>query len=368
MEDEQDRARWRSRTEECRPQRSGGAAGSRSEPAGRLGSSGRDAAIHADLLQSCGKLQLVDSVLRLLLARGQKVLIFSGMTRMLDLLATFVECGRLRLLLHPHRRAPHPPLDRHSQVLSFNSPTSPTSPSIALLSTRAAGLGINLASASTVILYDSDWNPQMDLQAQDRAHRVGSTHEVFVLRLLTPASVEVSKWHRAQRKTVLTNVVMPRNKFKGEGDHGDGEGGAEGERGFLEELKRMFDREQKRLKGEEVAVDAGEEVEELSAKEKRAMRKEEERRADEANIMEEGRRSQRTRGKKRKGGQSAQRAAVGDDVHALDVEEEDVEEARQVTDAEVTQILEGRMTGKELEAHPLVLLVDDDQGTEDGLE
>ena len=322
-----------------------------------------DADIHADLLQSCGKLQVVDSVLRHLLSRGEKVLIFSGMVRMLDLLATFVECGGYGAYIRIDGHTPA--LERHSQVLSFNAAKA-DSPCIALLSTRAAGLGLNLASASTVILYDSDWNPQMDLQAQDRAHRVGSTHEVFVLRLLTPASVEVSKWHRAQRKTVLTNVVMPRHKFKGEGDHGDGEGGAEGERGFLEELKRMFDREQRRLKGEEVPAEAGEGLEELSAKEKRALRKEEERRADEANIMEEGRRSQRTRGRKRKA-QSAKRA-VGDDVDADDVEEEDVEEAQQVTDAEVRLILNGKMTGKELDAHPLVLLVDDDQGTEDGLE
>ena len=181
---------------------------------------------------------MVDSVLRLLLARGDKVLIFSGMVRMLDLLATFVECGGYGGYIRIDGSTPA--LERHSQVLAFNDTASKSSPSIALLSTRAAGLGLNLASASTVILYDSDWNPQMDLQAQDRAHRLGSTQEVFVLRLLTPASVEISKWDRAQKKTVLTNVVMPRHKFKGEddgGDEGRGAGGAAGEREFLEELK-----------------------------------------------------------------------------------------------------------------------------------
>ena len=200
-------------------------------------------------LQSCGKLQVVDSVLRLLHRRRGKVLIFSGMVRMLDLLATFIECGKYGAYIRIDGSTPA--LDRHSQVLSFNAST-PSSPCIALLSTRAAGLGLNLASASTVILYDSDWNPQMDLQAQDRAHRLGSTHEVTVLRLLTPASVEMGKWERAQQKTVLSNVVMPRNKFKGEEEWvGDSRGGgAAGEKEFLEDLKRMFDREQSKLRGE----------------------------------------------------------------------------------------------------------------------
>ena len=306
--------------------------------------------IHADLLQSCGKLEVVGAVLRLLHRRHQKVLIFSGMTRMLDLLATFVECGRYGSYIRIDGSTPA--LDRHAQVLSFNSP-SPSSPTIALLSTRAAGLGLNLASASTVILYDSDWNPQMDLQAQDRAHRVGSTQEVFVLRLLTPASVETRKYGRAQQKTVLSNIVMPRNRFKGEGDvAGGGTGEGKGERAFLEELREMFEREQRRLKGETPAEDE----DGAGGGARRATtggRKEEDRREAEATVIDSGRRG---RGRKRKAG--AKTAPVDED------EVEEVEAAVQVTDAELGLILSGKMTGKALAEHPLIDLVDDDADLE----
>ena len=79
---------------------------------------------------------------------------------------------------------------------------------IFLLSTRAGGLGINLTSADTVIIYDSDWNPQMDLQAMDRAHRIGQTKVVQVFRLITPNTMEVKMIERQTLKLKLDNMII----------------------------------------------------------------------------------------------------------------------------------------------------------------
>ena len=81
-----------------------------------------------------------------------------------------------------------------------------------LLSTRAGGLGINLTSADTVIIYDSDWNPQMDLQAMDRAHRIGQKNMVNVYRLITEDTVEVKIIERQQVKLKWDNVVIQQAK------------------------------------------------------------------------------------------------------------------------------------------------------------
>ena len=78
--------------------------------------------------------------------------------------------------------------DRAEMLKRFNAPDSDYF--LFLLSTRAGGLGLNLQSADTVVIFDSDWNPHQDLQAQDRAHRIGQTNEVRVLRLMTVNSVE----------------------------------------------------------------------------------------------------------------------------------------------------------------------------------
>ncbi|VDM82450.1 unnamed protein product [Strongylus vulgaris] len=79
-----------------------------------------------------------------------------------------------------------------------------------LLSTRAGGLGINLATADTVIIFDSDWNPQNDLQAMSRAHRIGQTRQVNIYRLVTRNSMEEEIVERAKRKLVLDHLVIQR--------------------------------------------------------------------------------------------------------------------------------------------------------------
>ena len=77
-----------------------------------------------------------------------------------------------------------------------------------ILSTRAGGLGINLATADVVILYDSDWNPQADLQAEDRAHRIGQKKTVRVFRLITENTVDEKIMERAERKLLLDAIVI----------------------------------------------------------------------------------------------------------------------------------------------------------------
>ena len=91
-----------------------------------------------------------------------------------------------------------------------------------LLSTRAGGLGINLTGADTVIIYDSDWNPQADLQAQDRCHRIGQTRKVMVYRLITANTIDQRILERAESKRMLEKLVINKNKFKGNKEEANG--------------------------------------------------------------------------------------------------------------------------------------------------
>ena len=94
----------------------------------------------------------------------------------------------------------------------FNAPDSPVF--LFMLSTRAGGLGINLATADTVILYDSDWNPQMDLQAQDRAHRIGQKKPVTVFRFIADGTVEERVYQRALKKLYLDAAVIQQGRLQ----------------------------------------------------------------------------------------------------------------------------------------------------------
>ena len=101
---------------------------------------------------------------------------------------------------------------RESAIDTYNAPGS--SKFCFLLSTRAGGLGINLQTADTVVLYDSDWNPQADLQAQDRAHRIGQKKPVSIYRLVTENTVEEKIVQRAQQKLKLDAMVVQSGKLK----------------------------------------------------------------------------------------------------------------------------------------------------------
>ncbi len=133
------------------------------------------------LVSTSGKMRLLDSMLPELISRGHKVLIFSQFTTTLDLLGHYLD---LRSWRYARIDGSVAQSDRQAQILAFNKPSSTkVATDIFILSTRAGGQGINLAAADTVILFDSDWNPQQDLQAMDRAHRIGQTRNVIVYPL-----------------------------------------------------------------------------------------------------------------------------------------------------------------------------------------
>ncbi|KAH8283644.1 hypothetical protein KR018_010322, partial [Drosophila ironensis] len=157
------------------------------------------------LLKGSGKLVLLDKLLCRLKETGHRVLIFSQMVRMLDVLADYLQ----------KRHFPFQRLDgsikgemRRQALDHFNAEGSQDF--CFLLSTRAGGLGINLATADTVIIFDSDWNPQNDLQAQARAHRIGQKNQVNIYRLVTARSVEEQIVERAKQKMVLDHLVIQR--------------------------------------------------------------------------------------------------------------------------------------------------------------
>lgn len=155
------------------------------------------------LTKSAGKLVLMSKMLRLLKEQGHRVLIFSQMTKMLDILEDYLEGEGYK----------YERIDgsitgniRQEAIDRFNAPGAPQF--AFLLSTRAGGLGINLATADTVIIYDSDWNPHNDIQAFSRAHRIGQANTVMIYRFVTRNSVEERVTQVAKRKMMLTHLVV----------------------------------------------------------------------------------------------------------------------------------------------------------------
>ncbi|KAM9782528.1 chromodomain-helicase-DNA-binding protein 4 [Neosynchiropus ocellatus] len=157
----------------------------------------------AALTKSSGKLMLLQKMMKKLKEGGHRVLVFSQMTKMLDLLEDFLENEGYK----------YERIDggvtgnlRQEAIDRFNAPGAPQF--AFLLSTRAGGLGINLASADTVIIYDSDWNPHNDIQAFSRAHRIGQNRKVMIYRFVTKASVEERITQVAKKKMMLTHLVV----------------------------------------------------------------------------------------------------------------------------------------------------------------
>ncbi|XP_046946068.1 chromodomain-helicase-DNA-binding protein 3 isoform X11 [Lynx rufus] len=155
------------------------------------------------LIKASGKLMLLQKMLRKLKEQGHRVLIFSQMTKMLDLLEDFLDYEGYK----------YERIDggitgalRQEAIDRFNAPGAQQF--CFLLSTRAGGLGINLATADTVIIFDSDWNPHNDIQAFSRAHRIGQANKVMIYRFVTRASVEERITQVAKRKMMLTHLVV----------------------------------------------------------------------------------------------------------------------------------------------------------------
>ncbi|XP_063940291.1 ISWI chromatin-remodeling complex ATPase CHR11-like [Daucus carota subsp. sativus] len=160
------------------------------------------------LVKNSGKMVLLDKLLPKLKERDSRVLIFSQMTRLLDILEDYLMYrGYLYCRIDGNTGGD----DRDASVDAFNKPGSEKF--VFLLSTRAGGLGINLATADIVILYDSDWNPQVDLQAQDRAHRIGQKKEVQVFRFCTEYTIEEKVIERAYKKLALDALVIQQGRL-----------------------------------------------------------------------------------------------------------------------------------------------------------
>ncbi|XP_052257298.1 probable global transcription activator SNF2L2 isoform X2 [Dreissena polymorpha] len=161
-----------------------------------------------DLYRVAGKFELLDRILPKMKSQNHKVLLFSQMTSLLSILEDyFLFRGYRYLRLDGTTKAE----DRGELLALFNKEDSPYF--IFILSTRAGGLGLNLQTADTVIIFDSDWNPHQDLQAQDRAHRIGQTNEVRVLRFCTVKSVEERILAAARFKLNVDEKVIQAGMF-----------------------------------------------------------------------------------------------------------------------------------------------------------
>ncbi|XP_054271279.1 chromatin-remodeling ATPase INO80 [Macrosteles quadrilineatus] len=160
------------------------------------------------LVTDCGKLFVLDTLLERLKQQGHRVLIYSQMTRMIDLLEEYMWH---RKLTYMRLDGSSKISDRRDMVADFQARTDIF---VFLLSTRAGGLGINLTAADTVIFYDSDWNPTVDQQAMDRAHRLGQTKQVTVYRLICKGTIEERILQRAREKSEIQRMVISGGNFK----------------------------------------------------------------------------------------------------------------------------------------------------------
>ncbi|XP_031494367.1 protein CHROMATIN REMODELING 4 isoform X2 [Nymphaea colorata] len=155
-------------------------------------------------IKASAKLTLLHSMLKILKKQGHRVLIFSQMTRLLDILEDYltVEYGSASF---ERVDGSVSVAERQASIARFNQDKDRF---VFLLSTRSCGLGINLATADTVIIYDSDFNPHADIQAMNRAHRIGQSNRLLVYRLVVRASVEERILQLAKKKLMLDQLFV----------------------------------------------------------------------------------------------------------------------------------------------------------------
>ncbi|MCO5585700.1 hypothetical protein L7F22_039636 [Adiantum nelumboides] len=161
-----------------------------------------------EIMRASGKFELLDRLLPKLQRTGHRVLLFSQMTRLLDLLEIYLNFQGFKYLRLDGGTKTE---NRGTLLAKFNAPDSPFF--LFLLSTRAGGLGLNLQTADTVVLFDSDWNPQMDQQAEDRAHRIGQRKEVRVFVLASVGTIEEDILDRAKSKMGIDAKVIQAGLF-----------------------------------------------------------------------------------------------------------------------------------------------------------
>ncbi|GAA5940099.1 DEAD/DEAH box helicase [Sporobolomyces koalae] len=206
---------------------------------------------YEDVVNLSGKMMLLDRLLPELFKRGHKVLIFSQFVTMLDILDEYLidvkGWSRYRIDGRQGNSA------NQEEIEEFNTtPISETSTNVFLLSTRAGGVGINLVGADTVILFDSDWNPQNDLQAMDRAHRIGQTKPVLVFRLASANTVEQTILANATRKRKLERVVLGTDDLAG--DAGDILNKAKGKKTTNKDNMRILAEQLAKTEGEKITL------------------------------------------------------------------------------------------------------------------
>ncbi|KAK2783060.1 hypothetical protein FQN53_009364 [Emmonsiellopsis sp. PD_33] len=159
--------------------------------------------LHRNLVEASSKLQLLELLLPKLQERGHRVLIFSQFLDNLDIVEDFLDgLG----LLHRRLDGSLSSLQKQKQIDEFNAPNSPYF--AFLLSTRSGGVGINLATADTVIIMDPDFNPHQDIQALSRAHRIGQQKKVLVFQLVTRGSAEEKIMQMGKKKMALDQVLI----------------------------------------------------------------------------------------------------------------------------------------------------------------
>ncbi|CCF57798.1 hypothetical protein KAFR_0D01520 [Kazachstania africana CBS 2517] len=161
------------------------------------------------LIFNSGKMIILDKLLKRLKAKGSRLLIFSQMSRLLDILEDYCYFRDYEYCRIDGSTSHE---ERIEAIDEYNKPDS--SKFVFLLTTRAGGLGINLVTADTVVLYDSDWNPQADLQAMDRAHRIGQKKQVYVYRFVTENAIEEKVIERAAQKLRLDQLVIQQGAGK----------------------------------------------------------------------------------------------------------------------------------------------------------
>ncbi|KAI9600087.1 hypothetical protein KEM48_000303 [Puccinia striiformis f. sp. tritici PST-130] len=159
------------------------------------------------LVFNSGKMIILDKLLKAMKAKGSRVLIFSQMSRVLDILEDYCFFRQYEYCRIDGQTAHE---DRIGAIDEYNKEGS--SKFVFLLTTRAGGLGINLTTADIVVLFDSDWNPQADLQAMDRAHRIGQKKQVYVFRFVTENAVEEKVLERAAQKLRLDQLVIQQGR------------------------------------------------------------------------------------------------------------------------------------------------------------
>jgi ATP-dependent DNA helicase len=173
----------------------------------------RDLVIGDQLVNASGKMMVLERLLDELFARGHKVLIFSQFKIGLDIIEDWATESKGWPLCRIDGETSAD--DRRAEMARFQAGgDAPDAPRLFLLTTRAGGQGINLTAADTVIFYDQDWNPQMDAQAADRAHRIGQTRPVLIFRLVSKHTVEARIMQRATEKRQLEALVIAKGKFR----------------------------------------------------------------------------------------------------------------------------------------------------------